>query len=135
MILERDRKFCGRVSGAGDALANGRIVGPFVTVVAATPPNAREDDAAIAALREVQGEVSPGSATRSTRPTDAAQWRTALRDLLALRDRQVAAGQRETVGVQLDALDAAMSANDAEELRHRVGRLREVFEVMWGDGK
>lgn len=129
MTVVRDTSLSGRVSGAGDALLYGRIIGLFAE--SSRPLGSDASAPALAALTEVQHEVAPEVQAEVADPSDPGSWRRALRALLQSRDRQVAGDQQKVVRVQIERLESAIGANDTEEVRYRFQRLVETLEATW----
>ena len=128
MRFRRDTSLQGRVGGAADAIAHGRIVCMVDENKgqASAPPLGP-------ALAEIAAEVDARDWQKSEALQDAESIRANLRKLLAARDRQVVALQQNLLSEHLQRLQAAALGGDPEETRYRVERLRETLVNCWND--
>ena len=130
----RDRSIGGRAVGAGDAILLGGIVGVESgsrAPVADREPSGRQGRMFADALVEVAREIEWDISVEIGDDADGLQLRTALRELVAARDRQNARVQSVTMAARLERLAAGLSSDDLEEARYQFDQMRADLESDW----
>lgn len=123
----RDKRWQARFSAALDAVLLGaQVCTADQESAAAVEAARREEQSAIAdALAALARDVA---LTQAEMDADAGKALTSrLRGLIQARDRQIADMERKVLRPRLEQVQAALSANDLEELRYQFGQLDEAI--------